>query len=109
MSKGDLLENTKKLSVFGNASQPETEIKINPNDALDIGLTKTKHFFRIKMNLEIENAMLTNSEDMNGCIFLDNNCKSGTVEFGLKLWKRIGKPSHVILVHNEAEIFILNR
>ena len=27
------MENTKKLSVFGNVSQSETEIRINPNDA----------------------------------------------------------------------------
>ena len=64
---------------------------------------------RIKLNLEIKDAMLMNSEDINGCIYLDNNCRSGTVEFSVKLWKRIGKPSHVILVHNEKEIFILNR
>lgn len=103
------MKNTKKLTVFSNTSQAEHDLVINPNDGLDIGLTHTKYSFRIKLNLTIENATLTNFDYINGCIILENNCKSGTINFSPKLWKRIGKPSCVILVHNEKEIFILNR
>lgn len=105
----EYMKNTKKLTVFSNVSLAENEIMINPNDGLDIDLTYTKYYFRIKLNLKIENAMLTNYDYINGCIILDNNCKSGNIEFSPKLWKRIGKPENVILVHNEKEIFILNR
>ena len=103
------MNNTKKLAVFSNVSQAENEIVINPNDGLDIELTHTKYNFRIKLNLKIENATLTNYEYLNGTVILDNNCRSGTLEFSPKLWKRIGKPENVILVHNEKEIYILNR
>ncbi|MBN2535213.1 MAG: hypothetical protein JXB88_20195 [Spirochaetales bacterium] len=103
------MKNTKKLAVFSNISQAENELVINPNDGLDIGLTHTKYSFRIKLNLKIENATLTNFEYINGYIILDNNCRSGTIEFSPKLLKKIGKPENVILVYNEKEIFILNR
>ena len=109
MVNGDSLKNTKKLAAFGNVAQAENEIVINPNDGLDIVLSFTKHFVSIVLILKIENATLTDMEYMSGCILLDNNCRSGTVEFSQKLWKKIGKPQNVILVYKDKSIFIVNR
>ncbi|MBN2440006.1 MAG: hypothetical protein JXJ04_01630 [Spirochaetales bacterium] len=103
------LKKTKQLTVYGNVTQAENEIIINPNDGLDIGLTHTKYLRKIILNLKIENSTLTDMDHLDGSIHLANNCKSGTVEFSQKLWKKMGKPLSVILVHKDESIFILNR
>jgi hypothetical protein len=109
MADKEVLRKTKKLNVFGDTSQPENEVVINPNDGLDIGLYNTRHYLTFKLNLKIENSTLTDMDNMDGCLHLDNDCRSGTVIFSQKLWKKMGKPESVILVNKDENIYIVTR
>lgn len=72
---------------------PENRLNLHPNEGADLGLMTARH----------DVAM---SEDGRAEIFLLNECPKESVEIGLKLWEKLGKPSKAVLSYDGTTLRI---
>lgn len=103
-----ILRKTSQLAVFGNVYMAEDMIKIHPNDGFDVNLMHTNQAIKVNINVKASKQILQVKNNLNCSVLLDNECKLGTIEVSHKLWKKIGKPRNVVLVHKQKQIFMLS-
>ncbi len=100
---------TKELLVFENNVQPELMLRINPNDGLDLGLIERENGLNIVVRETTPMNTQTNVTYENGMVYIDNDCKSGSLQMSTKLWKKIGKINKALLAIHEKNLLIIPR
>ncbi len=100
------MKNSSELNVLADFSMSEDTLVVHPNDAFDLGMMKTSYPIYIYRGISIADFKEKKGERMSGKIFLNNDCRLGTVEMGKKGWERIGKPKRVQLYYEEPNLLI---
>jgi hypothetical protein len=106
---GDETKKTKELLVFENSVQPELMLRINPNDGLDLGLVARENTINFVVREVSAQNTASNVTFENGLVYIDNDCKSGTIQISTKLWKKIGKINKALLAIHGENLLVIPR
>lgn len=100
------MKKTSTLSVYGQTGQKSTQIVIHPNDGFDLGLMSLQYSANIYSNASVDEFKSGRTQSFPGSIILENNCRPGTIELGIKYWKELGKPDSVTLYYDDGKLLI---
>lgn len=97
------MKQTGELGVLGDYSFDEKTINMHPNDGYDLGLMTSSHVVRIFPGSSMEEFITGSAKSTFGTLYLNNDCKLGTVELSLRTVERLGKPKRVRLAYAEDD------
>jgi hypothetical protein len=100
------MKKTSLLTVYTDIGIPKNSVVIHPNDGFDLGLTNKTKSCALFLSAR-ETGDFEKTPYVQGCIVLDNNCSSGTVNINDKIWKTIGKPQKAVLACKGNSVFFI--
>ena len=100
------MKKTSALTVYSQTGQSSNQIVIHPNDGFDLGLMSLNYPADIYSKISVDDFQKGSSQAVTGSIRLENNCRPGTIELGVKYWKELGKPETVILYYDEGKLLV---
>lgn len=97
------MKHTAELAVLGDYSFDEKTINIHPNDGYDIGLMTSSYVVKIYAGCTPEEFGDGTAAHTFGTIYLNNECRVGTVEMSLRTAEKLGKSRKARLMLTDGE------
>lgn len=96
------MRHTTTLRIVPDYSFPFSKLVVSPLDGADLDFISACYTLKLFVNVSLETFSADVGNGFQIQLYLDHNCKQGTLEMSRAFWEKLGKPKEAAILVDDA-------